>query len=106
MTVMEDMKIYTFDEMLDKHVGKQGTPERTRYDNRMDAFLIGEAIKNARQQKNLTQEELGEMVGVRRAQISRIESGRNLTIGTISRIFKAMGINPFLDLGSMGRVAL
>ena len=34
-------------------------------------FLIGEAIKWAREAKNLTQEQLGELMGVKRAQISK-----------------------------------
>jgi transcriptional regulator with XRE-family HTH domain len=67
---------------------------------------IGEAIKQARQSKNLTQEELGNLIGVQRAQISRIENGKNLTFSTIARVFKAMGISAKLEIGNMGKVAL
>lgn len=56
--------------------------------------------------KNLTQEELGNLIGVQRAQISRIENGKNLTFSTIARVFKAMGISAKLEIGSMGKVAL
>ena len=63
-------------------------------------------IKQARQSKNLTQEELGNLIGVQRAQISRIENGKNLTFSTIARVFKAMGISAKLEIGSMGKVAL
>ncbi len=69
-------------------------------------FYTGEAIKQARQSKNLTQEELGNLIGVQRAQISRIENGKNLTFSTIARVFKAMGISAKLEIGSMGKVAL
>ncbi|KAA3944217.1 helix-turn-helix transcriptional regulator, partial [Bacteroides ovatus] len=55
---------------------------------------------------NLTQEELGNLIGVQRAQISRIENGKNLTFSTIARVFKAMGISAKLEIGSMGKVAL
>lgn len=100
------MKFYTQEEMLDKVIGVQGTPERDEYDTEIHSFLIGEAIKRARQSKSLTQEELGRLVGVQRAQISRIESGKNLTFSTISKIFRAMNIHAKLDIGGLGKVAL
>ncbi|KAA5400119.1 helix-turn-helix transcriptional regulator, partial [Phocaeicola dorei] len=89
---METMKFYTEEEILDKHIGKKGTPKRDQFEADLNSFLIGEAIKQARQSKNLTQEELGNLIGVQRAQISRIENGKNLTFSTIARVFKAMGI--------------
>lgn len=46
------------------------------------------------------------MIGVQRAQISKIESGKNLTLATMARVFKAMGIDAKLDMGALGRVAL
>ena len=54
----------------------------------------------------MTQEDLAMLIGVQRAQISKIESGRNLTFATICRVFKAMEIKADLDLGGLGRVAL
>ncbi len=88
---MEKMKFYTHDEMLDNVIGKKGTPQRTKHEADINSYLMGEAIKRARLSKNLTQEQLGEMIGVKRAQVSRIESGRNLSFSTIARAFKAMG---------------
>lgn len=103
---MEKMKFYTQEEALDMTLGAKGTPERDEYEQKMDAFLIGEAIRQARESKNLTQEQLGELIGVQRAQVSRIEKGNNLTISTISRVFKAMGVTASLELGGIGKVAL
>jgi len=103
---MEKMKFYTQEEALNMTLGVKGTPERDEYEQKMDAFLIGEAIRQARESKNLTQEQLGAMIGVQRAQVSRIEKGNNLTISTISRVFKAMGISANLELGGIGKVAL
>lgn len=97
------MKLYTLEELQDKHIGKVGTPERDAYEaelqEELQAYHIGETIKRARQEKNLTQAELGALMGVKKAQVSRIESGKNLKISTISRVFKAMGITPKLELG-------
>ena len=71
------------------------------------AYHIGEAIKKARLLQNLTQEQLGERVGVKKAQISRLERGYSITIPTMSRVFKALGISTAtLDLGIGGKVAL
>lgn len=54
---------------------------------------IGELLKIAREHIGLTQAQLGERVGVQAAQISKIESGRNLTIATIVKVLKALGLS-------------
>ena len=103
---MEEMRFYTHEEVLDRVLGEKGTAERSRYEADINSFLMGEAIKSARLSRNLTQEQLGTMMGVGRAQVSRIEKGRNLTFSTIARAFKAMGIPASFDLAGYGRVAL
>lgn len=104
---MEEMKFYSEDEALNMVLGTKGTPARDRYETDINNFLIGEAIKQARESKNLTQEQLGELMGVKRAQISKIESGKSVTFSTIVRAFKAMGVkSASLELGSLGKVAL
>lgn len=100
------MKFYKESEATNIVIGAKGTPARMAYDAEVEGFLIGEAIRQARQSKNLTQEQLGEMIGVKKAQISKIENGHNITFRTITRLFKAMEINVSLDMGSIGRVAL
>ena len=55
---MKDMKFYTLEEIEDKYIGEKGTPKRDKYEADLHSFLIGEAIKQARQSKNLTQEDL------------------------------------------------
>ena len=100
------MKLYTFDEVLDMQIGKKGTHERDKYDDKMEAFLVGEAIRQTREKKKLTQEQLGELLGVQKAQISKIENGRNITLSTLSRVFRALGVTVKLDLGSIGSVTL
>lgn len=72
------------------------------------AYFVGEAIKKARLKQNLTQEELGERIGVKRSQICKLESGKSsITLSTMSKIFKALGFgSATLDLGIGGKVAL
>lgn len=100
------MQFYTQDQMVDKHVGVKGTPARAEYDEQVELMLVGEAIRKARIAQSLSQEQLGEMVGVQKAQISRLENGKNLTISTISRLFRAMNQKVSLEIPSIGRVAL
>jgi transcriptional regulator with XRE-family HTH domain len=53
--------------------------------------LIGKAIKQTRKERNLTQEELGKLIGVQKAQISRIENNAsNVTMDTLLRVFTAL----------------
>lgn len=104
---MDKKKFYTQDEAKDILLGKVGTPERDNYESELNLFLIGEAIKRTRIEKNLTQEALGKLIGVQKAQISRIENGKNLTFGTVAKIFKAMGVSAKLEIADYGyQVAL
>lgn len=97
---MENLKIYSHEEMLNKIIGENGTTRRDRFNSDLHQYLIGEAIKQARKKKNLTQSQLGELMGVQRAQISKIESGKNLNFTTIARAFKAMNIPAKLIFGN------
>lgn len=104
---MEKIKFYTEEEALNQVLGVKGTPVRDKYEDDINNFLIGEAIKRTREAKELTQEQLGERMGVKRAQISKIESGKSISFSTVVRAFKAMGINTAnLELGTIGKVAL
>ena len=100
------------DEMKDELWGPIGTPERDAMEAQLkediQAYFVGEAIKKARLQQNLTQEELGERIGVKRSQICKLESGKSsMTLSTMSRVFQALGITTAtLDLGIAGKVAL
>lgn len=106
------MKFTPADELIDAVWGKVGTSERDAMEAQLkediQAYFVGEAIKKARLRQNLTQEELGERVGVKRSQICKLESGKSsITLSTMSRVFKALGITTAtLDLGIAGKVAL
>jgi len=85
------LRIYTLDEAKDKHLGKIGTEKRDKYEYELRLDLLGEMIKKARKERQLTQSQLGEMIGVQKSQISRIESNaKNVTIETILRVFSAL----------------
>jgi len=109
---MAKMNFTPADDMKDELWGPIGTPERDAMEAQLkeeiQAYFVGEAIKKARLKQNLTQEELGEKVGVKRSQICKLESGKSsITLSTMSRVFQALGIaTATLDLGIAGKVAL
>lgn len=98
--------------LVDEVWGPIGTPERDAMEARLkedlQAYHIGEFIKTERLKQNLTQEELGTKIGVKKSQISKLESGKCIiTLPTISKVFKALGIaTATLDLGTGGKIAL
>ena len=85
------MTIYTLDEVQDKLIGTVGTPNRDRFEYELQMDLIGKAIKQTRQERHLTQEELGRLIGVQKSQISRLENNAsNATMSTLMRVFTAL----------------
>jgi DNA-binding XRE family transcriptional regulator len=85
------MKTTNLDALIDKHIGETGTVKRDVFENELRLDLLGETIKTARKERKLTQEQLGKLVGVQKAQISKIEN--NLTdarFDTILKVFKAL----------------
>lgn len=105
------MKATSHEQLLEKYIGKIGTPKRDEFETKLAAdvqeYLIREAIRETRKKQGITLEELGNRMGVQRAQISKLENGHGISYSTIVRAFKALGVpSAFLDLGSFGRVAL
>lgn len=87
----KELKTYSLAEMKDRYIGIVGTQERDEYEYELRMDVLGKMIKTARQERNLTQEELGRLVGVQKAQISKLESSANsATIDTILKVFKAL----------------
>ena len=85
------MKTYTIEEITDKHIGKRGTFERDRFDFELKLDILGEMIKRIRLEKQLTQEQLGKLIGVQKAQISKIENNtKDVRLSTIMRVFYAL----------------
>ena len=85
------IKTYSLGELKDRYIGKVGTVERDQYEHELRMDVLGRMIKSARQERQLTQEQLGQLVGVQKAQISKLENGSNsATIDTILKVFHAM----------------
>lgn len=88
------MRTLTLDEITDKYIGEKGTAKREKFEYDLNLDLLGEAIKMLRKEKDLTQEELGKLVGVQKAQISKIENNlNNARFDTIMKVFKVLDAN-------------
>lgn len=99
----DKFKTVSLDVMIDKHVGKRGTERREKFENELRIDLLGQTIKQVRKEHNLTQEQLGSLVGVQKTQISKIENSvKNARLETILKIFDALGakVNFNVELNS------
>ena len=78
------METKSWKDVKDDVYGKKGTDRRDELERDFEGFKIGLLLKKARQEKHLTQTELGELVDKKREYISRIENnGSNLTLKTL-----------------------
>lgn len=78
------MKTKTLDQIKDQYYGEVGAPERDRLERELDALRIGFKIRNAREQKSMTQAELAERINKKRTFISKVENdGGNITLKTL-----------------------
>lgn len=84
-------EVVTLEQLKDRHIGRRGTARREEYENALRMDLLAREIRSIRKARNLTQEQLGKMVGVQKAQISKLESHANsATIDTLLRVFDAL----------------
>ena len=91
------MKFYNHEEVLDKVLGPKGNIERDEHEANIQSFLMGEALKQARLSKNLTQEELSKRTGIHQSDISKLEKGtRNPSLKLLQRL--AEGMDMFLKI--------
>lgn len=105
------MKTYTFDEVKDELLGKVGTSERDEHERKVadavNAFRLGEVVRERCLDQNLTQEELGKRMGVKKSQVSKLERGDDMSLRSMRRVFRALGVeSATLDLGAAGKVTL
>ncbi len=86
------MQLTSLDQLIDKHIGPIGTPDRDRFEYELKLDQIGHIIRETRLRRNLTQEQLGALVGVKKAQISKLENNtKAFRIDTILKVLDALG---------------
>ncbi len=79
-----NMETKSWKEIKDTVYGKKGTDRRDELERDFESFKIGLLLRNAREEKNLTQQQLAELIQKKRTYISRVENnGGNLTLKTL-----------------------
>ena len=91
ITAHEEIKLSSFEELEDQYYAPVGSQKRDAYEAELQVEILAETIKQIRKQRNLTQGELGKLLGVQKAQISKLESGAvNITFDTLLKVLKAL----------------
>ena len=91
MATQKKMKTVSLIKMIDKHIGRKGTVKRDAFEYQLKLDLLGNAIREVRLYHNLTQEQLGVLVGVQKAQISKLENNfTNARFDTVIKVFDAL----------------
>lgn len=91
----------SLEELLTDKYGEKGSPSRDKFDSDSLAFRLGVMLKEARQEANLTQEQLAEKTGTKKSYISRIERGlSDIQISTYYKLIEiGLGRNLNISIG-------
>lgn len=90
--MIENMQTTRLEELKTLIFGDKDSPEREECELGLQRFLLCQQIKEARKEKGLTQSELGEKLGVKKAWISKLESGENnVTLDTLLKVLNVLG---------------
>jgi ribosome-binding protein aMBF1 (putative translation factor) len=94
-------ELMTFDEHLDQRYGRVGTEKRTEFEIKAKSFAIGEILREARKDAQMTQEELARKTGTKKSFISRIENGHSdIQLSTLYRLVEiGFGKRVILTIG-------
>lgn len=91
MTLDINVKAVKLSDVLNKHVGEEGSIDRTEFELSVNKKIMSDLLKKTRKQQKLTQAELGERIGVQKAQISKLENNvKDARLSTLLKAFKAL----------------
>lgn len=86
-------KIEDYDLVLDAKYGKEGTPQRVRFEEEAKAFYASQILLQARREAKMTQSELAEKAGTTKSYISKIENGViEPGVGLFFRLISSLGL--------------
>lgn len=97
------IKTFSHEEVLDRFISVKGTPKRDAFEEELRLDILSYEMKKARLERNLTQAQLGELVGVQKAQISKLENGlTDARFDTILKVFKALNVKLTFSVEMLG----
>ena len=89
---MKGLNLTPIEDLITEDFGAEGTPTRMEFDADVVAFILGERVKDERQNAVLTQELLAEKIGTKKSYISRVENGHaDIQVSTLLKIFQGLG---------------
>ncbi len=81
---MKENNLTSWSELKDEVYGAKGTNRRDRLEREFKSLKVGLLIREAREQRKLTQDQLGQIIEKKRSFISRIENdASNMTLKTL-----------------------
>ncbi len=90
-------QLKTVNDDLDKRYGKEGSQNRDEFDAKAKAWYYAECLKEARKKAGLTQQEVADRIGKKRAYVALIERGEtDMQLSTFIMISEAVGLRFFL----------
>ncbi len=90
-------QLKTVNDDLDKRYGKEGSQNRDEFDAKAKAWYYAECLKDARKKAGLTQQEVADRIGKKRAYVALIERGEtDMQLSTFIMISEAVGLRFFL----------
>ena len=89
---MNKLNLTPIEDLITEDFGADGTPTRMEFDAEVDAFILGERLKEERKRAGLTQEQLADKIGTKKSYISRVENGHaDIQVSTLFKIFQGLG---------------
>lgn len=86
------LQLTPVEDMITEDFGKEGTSSRMEFEAGVDAFILGEKLKEERIKAGLTQEQLAARIGTKKTYISRVENGHaDIQMSTLFKIFHGLG---------------
>ena len=96
---MKQLGLTPIEDYISEDFGAEGTPARMVFETGVDAFILGEKLKEERKKSGLTQEQLATKIGTKKSYISRIENGHaDVQLSTLFRIFAGLGKRVLLSI--------
>ena len=85
--------INDYDAVLDASYGKEGTPERIKFEDDAYAYYTGLLLRDARKEAKVSQAELARRTQTTKSYISRIENGVIIpSVAVFYRMVAALGM--------------
>ena len=89
---MKELHLTSIEEMIAEDFGDEDTASRMEFEAGVDAFILGERLKEERKKAGLTQEQLATKIGTKKTYISRVENGHtDIQMSTLFKIFNGLG---------------